>query len=215
MSFDKLMDTMSELDELRKALDEQGEQEEQDEQAANSLDEDEDEDEEDEDEDGTVAKSFRVTLEDGQEMEAFDGTDLIKSLTDRLDTQEAESKTHSEAVLKALGMAVDTLSGLQAQVVKQGKLIKSLNRTVADLGGQGRGRKSTLNVHEKPGAGSSNKQLRKSQQGDVTPQEFLAKAEALLDQGKIDPIDLVKAEAVLNRGGTPDEALVRKVFAEG
>lgn len=106
--------------------------------------------------------TLQVTLANGDVVEAVDGTELVKALTDRLNTNE-----------QTMGKAFEQVLGL---VKGQASMIKSLNDKITALGGEGRGRKAVLNVHGKNeqsaggdvGAGS----------GDVTTaDDFMAKSE--------------------------------------
>jgi len=146
-----------------------------------------------------MGKSFRVKLADGTEVEAQDGTELVKALQDRVEATEG-------SMAKALHAAVGLIKS-------QGEQLKALHAKVAAIGGEGRGRKSTLTVAEKPAAGEA--ALAKSQAGEggLTGSEFLAKAHDGMNAGRITARELMDAEAHINRNLPPPEAIVRKVLA--
>lgn len=149
----------------------------------------------DNDGDGMMGKSFAFTLEDGTEMEAVDGTELVKSLIDRIENNEG-------TIQKALGAAVDLIT-------KQGALIKSLQADVKSLAGTGRGRKAVVSVVEKPAVGD----LTKSQTAEtvsMTATEFMTKAMAAQAAGRLTGIDVARAEAYLNKGiAVPADIMAR------
>lgn len=143
-----------------------------------------------------MAKSI-VAMVDGKEVEALDATELLKSLDARLGTQEA-------ILAKALESTIGTIKA-------QGEVIKSLQAQVTKLGGQGKGRKTVLSVIEKPAAGDQT--LAKSQQDGLTPQEFLAKADAAFKAGKMSGLEYTTADVAI-RSGTPVPAgIIAKALA--
>lgn len=146
-----------------------------------------------------MTKSFKFTLEDGTEVEAEDGTALVKSLAARIDKSEQD-------LVKALGTAVDLIKG-------QGELIKSMQDQIKKLGGEGRGRKTVVSVVEKPSATASTETMAKSMQnGGVTPDQFFAKALSAQKEGKISGTEIALAETMLNRGQAIPESIVQRVM---
>lgn len=150
----------------------------------------------DEDEEGEeFGKSFTVKLDDGTEVEAFDGTQMMKAL--------AAKNTRLEAELGKVGAgalaAVAKLSGaLTAQAAKIGELTaftKSLQDDLARIGGQGAGRKAVVNIHEKPGAGGA-----EAEPARLDPQAIMAKAMALQGQGAITSSAIARLEMSLQTG---------------
>jgi hypothetical protein len=132
--------------------------------------------------DGEMAKSFSFTLEDGTQVDAVDGTEMIKSLTERFDAD-------TGVMLKALGLTVDMLKAQATQIVAMGARITKLS-------GEGRNRKSVLSVSEKstPAAGV----LQKSQPEGLSHKEFFAKANAAQLAGRITASEIGLAETCLN-----------------
>lgn len=149
----------------------------------------------DNDGDGMMGKSFAFRLEDGTEMEAVDGTELVKSLIDRIENNEG-------TIQKALVAAVDLIT-------KQGAMIKSLQADFKSLSGAGRGRKAVVSVVEKPAVGD----LTKSQSAEtvsMTATEFMTKAMAAQAAGRLTGIDVARAEAYLNKGiAVPADIMAR------
>lgn len=145
-----------------------------------------------------MGKSFRVKLADGTEVEAQDGTELVKALQDRVEATEG-------SMAKALHAAVGLIKS-------QGEQLKALHAKVAAIGGEGRGRKSTLTVAEKPAAGEAALAKSQAQEG-MTGAEFLTKAHDSMKAGRISGHELMDAEAHINRNLPPPEAIVRKVLA--
>lgn len=209
MSFEKLLAELQELqsdqEDLQKALpDDSGEDDEKIRAAAEDgrthdpdvePDSDRGEREDDEVDEGEVTvKSFTLKLDDGTEIEAQDGAELVKALTARLDKTEASMKG-------ALETAVSLIK-------KQGDMIKSLSERVAKLGGEGRGRKAVVSVVERPNPGST---LSKSDPASMTGEEFLAKALDAQKAGRITSLDVATAEACLNRGQPVPASIIQRV----
>lgn len=168
-------------------------------------------DEDDKDEEGgdkPLAKSFMLSLEDGTQMEAFDGTDMIKSLTDRLELSETALKTNEEQVLKSLNVAVDLISAQSVQLKEQGVLIKSLQGKVSELAKSGRGRTSTLTVAEKPNLETS---LAKSQPAGMGREEVLAKSLSAMKSGRITGLEAAGIENRLNMGIAIEPELISRI----
>lgn len=148
-----------------------------------------------------MAKSFSLKLEDGTEVDAIDGTELVKSLIDRFDAQE-------DTLAKALGGIVELIKSNAETVRSQAALIKSLQGDVKRLGGEGRGRKTVVSVAEKPVAET----LAKSEPEGMNANEFMAKALSAQQAGKITGLDVSVAETSLNKGLPVPTNIVRRVL---
>ena len=135
-----------------------------------SKDDEDDEDDEDED-DEYFGKAFTMTDSDGETIRAYDGTALLKGFHQRLSSLEN-----------------DTLKTLQAQTA----LIKSLRADVAALHAQGRGRKTVLNIHDKPAGHFASP--------PPAPQALLAKALSAQKAGQLTGQDVARIETYLGRG---------------
>lgn len=158
---------------------------------------DEGEGEGDGDDKETMGKSFALKLEDGTELEAIDGTELVKSLMARVESNEG-------TVMKALGTAVDLLG-------KQGNMIKSLQDEVKKLAGEGRGRKTVVSVSEKPVAGATMAKSQGAADG-LSANEFMAKALAAQASGRLTGLDVARAESALNKGLPVPQDVVNRVI---
>jgi hypothetical protein len=156
-----------------------------------------DEGEGDGDDEETMGKSFALKLEDGTELEAIDGTELVKSLMARVESNEG-------TVMKALGTAVDLLG-------KQGDMIKSLQDEVKKLAGEGRGRKTVVSVSEKPVAGATMAKSQGAADG-LSANEFMAKALAAQASGRLTGLDVARAESALNKGLPVPQDVVNRVI---
>lgn len=146
-----------------------------------------------------LAKSFKVTLEDGSEADAFDGEALIKSFRGEIESLRTDVHGSLQQVADAL--------------TRSTKLIKSLREQNADLaaqlktiGAQGRGRKSSLSVHERAMAGD---EMRKSD--TPQPAEILAKALSAQSAGRITSVEVAQIDAHLARGLSVPEPLLAKL----
>lgn len=147
--------------------------------------------------DETMGKSFALKLDDGTELEAIDGTELVKSLMARVESNEG-------TVMKALGTAVDLLG-------KQGDMIKSLQDEVKKLAGEGRGRKTVVSVSEKPVAGATMAKSQGAADG-LSANEFMAKALAAQASGRLTGLDVARAESALNKGLPVPQDVVNRVI---
>ena len=130
-----------------------------------------------------LAKSVTAMV-DGEEVEAIDATDMLKSL-------EARVNEHDSVLAKAL---TSTLATVKAQ----GDLIKSLQAEVKKLAGKGAGRKTVLSIVEKPAAGEQ--VMAKSEQDGMTPQQFMAKANAAFTAGKLTGKELTTLDVAIRNG---------------
>jgi hypothetical protein len=139
-------------------------------------------DKKDDKDDEPMGKSFDLTLEDGTQVQAFDATEMLKALGARQDGVET-------ALTKALEITVGTIK-------TQGDMIKSLQADVTRLANAGRGRKTAVTLVDKVDPAS----LAKSEPTGMAPEEFMAKALSLQEQGKLSGLDVSRAESYLNRG---------------
>lgn len=147
-----------------------------------------------------MTKSLTVTLADGSVVEAEDGTELVKSLIERLDGTET-------VMAKALGAAVDLIKKQGEALASTNVLVKSLQTKVSELSAQPAGRKTVLTVHEKP----ANVMAKAQPEGD-TPEEFMAKCLDAQKAGRITGLDVSVAEAALNRGAEVPQTIIASVY---
>ena len=195
MSFENLVKDLEDLDELRKSqASVEGEGNTDGGEGDVTVDADADADE-------YLGKSFSLKLENGEELEAIDGTALVKSLMSRMDDQELTHKEQADTLQKAMGLAVDLIKS-------QGADIDNLKQQVQAIGSSGAGRKTTVSIAEKPEIG----QLQKSEPTGMSGKEFLAKAESAMMSGRISGQDLAIVEASLNRGVPVRDDIKDRVF---
>lgn len=155
----------------------------------------EDADDDDVDDKQPMAKSVTAVV-DGEEVEAVDATELIKSLIGRVETQES-------VLAKALETTLGTIKA-------QGEMIKSLNARVAKLAGEGKGRKTVLTIAEKPAAGET---IAKSEPEGLTNQQFMAKAHAAFSAGKLSGVELTTADVALRTGQAVPPGIIAKALS--
>lgn len=181
---------LDELDTLRKA----SKQDDEDIRSAADGDADDDgmpddkdieEDYEDEDEDEeskpVIKKAFRVTTADGEEIDAIDGTELIKSLSDEIASERQQT-------VKAITGAVDLIKSLKTEIGALRDQVQKIAKAPA-------GRKSVLNVHEKQDV--MEKAMPEQRQAS---QQILAKALKAQRDGRLHGGQVAEIESYLNRG---------------
>jgi hypothetical protein len=131
--------------------------------------------------------SMTVTLEDGTEVEAEDGTALVKSLTESLGALTERQEESDTALAKAFG-------GFMTLLKAQGSQLATIQTQMKAIAGEGRGRKAVVNLLDKPNAGGG------SDAGGINPDEVMAKATSMFEQGKLLGQDLTYIETSFNRG---------------
>lgn len=146
------------------------------------------EDEDEAEEGETIAKSDDMV----------DATDLLKSMLSRQEGTDA-------ALTKALTVFTGALS-------KQNALIKSLQSEVSSLRSQGRGRKTMLNVSEKPPIGDLAKSAA-AEEGKISPQDLLAKSQQAFSAGKLSGVEANTVDVCLRNGWSIDPGILAKVAA--
>ena len=129
------------------------------------------EEEEEEEENEYFGKALTLTTPDGAALTAYDATALLKGVHQRLSALESD-------LLKTVQVQTD--------------LIKSLSADLTALKEQGRGRKSVLNLHEKPGHYATT--------SSVEPRAVLAKALSAQKAGRLTGADVARIETYLGRG---------------
>lgn len=144
-----------------------------------------------------------VTLPSGEQVDAVDGTELVKSLMGQVEALGAKQAEGEGQMMKALEQCVTLVKG-------QADLIKSMQGEIVKLRGEGRGRKTVLTVAEKPGAGE---QLSKSEPTGMTGAEFMAKSHAAFDAKKITGQELTTIDVSLRTGAPVSPELIQKVIS--
>lgn len=145
-----------------------------------------------------LAKSLTVKLDDGTEVEAVDGTELVKGLTDQLGALVTRFDANESSLTKAFTQTVDLLKAQTALITKQGETIKTQGEMLKAIGGEGRGRKAVVTLVDKKPEAST---LAKGGAGDgMNPTEFMAKATERFNDRKITGNELAYIESSFNRG---------------
>lgn len=141
------------------------------------------------DEGEPLGKSMTIVNENGEEEEAIDATDLLKSLVDKVDGLEGETG-------KALGILTDLVKSQATQ-------IGALTGQVQKLQAAGRGRRAVVSVADKPeltkSLGADGGEGEDKPEG-IPANEFMAKAMEACTAGKITGLDVARCESYLNRG---------------
>lgn len=154
----------------------------------------------DEGDEADLGKSLTIVNEDGEQEEAIDATDLIKSLVERVESNESN-----------MGKAVGLLTDL---VKSQAATIGALQGQVNKLAGAGRGRRAVVSVADKP-------DLSKSLGGEdggadkpegVSANEFMAKSMEAFNAGRITGMEVAQIESRFNRGLDVPATLKTKVL---
>lgn len=173
--------------------------------AAEGGGEGEEGEEDDEDGDGgegeAMGKALMVTI-DGKQVEAQDGTALVKSLIDRIDDSE-------DVIAKALTSVVNLVKAQDVRTKAQDVLVKSLQADVKRLSGEGRGRKTLVNIHE------TNSTLAKAEQAGMNADVFLAKAGVAFGAKRITGKEFNFIDVALRQKQAEviDKSLIAKVLA--
>lgn len=160
--------------------------------------EDDDDEQDEDDEDERLGKSFAATLGDGSSIRAYDGTELVKSLM-------AASEAQGASLLKAVGATTTAVREMQKLVKAQSAELQTLRADLARIGGEGRGRKTLLNVHEKPPVAEP------PANAGVSGRELMTKAMSAFKQGRISGTEVATLEAYLGRGMQPPGYLLDKM----
>ena len=163
-----------------------------------ASEEGDDDDEEDDGEDG--GKEFGKSLGANAEGDDLvDATVLIKSLMER--------QTSTDDTL------VKAMTSMAGALGKQNNLIKSLQAEIKTLASQGRGRKTVLNVLEKPGITDVLAKSGGAGEGAITPADLLAKCDVAYSAGKLTASEFNKVDVCLRNSWPVDADVLRKVAA--
>jgi hypothetical protein len=140
-----------------------------------------------------MEKSLTLFDKDGKEVEAVDGTAMVKALQTELSDIKTARAQENDHLGKALTSVHDMLKS-QAELIKaQGSTIASLNEQMSKLAGSGRGQRSATVI---PVAG----EMAKGGEAQLTDGELMAKCDSLISSGKISGTEVSMAETYINRG---------------
>jgi hypothetical protein len=147
-----------------------------------------------------LTKAFSVTLPNGEEAEAIDGNELIKSFTGQLQALRTEQEQAMKQMAEALSRSTKLIKSLREQN-------ETLASRVRVLGQSGRGRKSALNVHERPMVGDEHL----SKADSVTPMSLMAKALTAQKAGRLTGTQVAEIDAYVARGLSIPETLLARL----
>lgn len=168
-----------------------------------------------------AGKTITFTLENGDEVEAFDGGAMLKALGDRLDTSDTAVKQLLGQAVMLIGAQGQQLAEMTKSLTEAGALVKTQGETITALRtdfdalrNEPSGRKSVSTPA--PAAGG---QMAKSlQNGDddeagMQPREFLAKCLGLQKDGRMSLQEVAMAEAAIGSGLAVPDGIRNKVFS--
>lgn len=167
--------------------------------AEDALDDRDDDEKEEQGDEAPMAKAYPVTLADGSQAEAFDGTALLKSLEGQIASIRSET--------------VDALTQVTQALTRSTLLIKALRQQHADLSDQvaslaqaGRGRKSQVHVHERRMTGED---LVKA--NGIKPADLMSKALSAQRDGRVTGAEVAEIDAYLAHGIAIPDPLIAKL----
>ena len=150
--------------------------------------------------DEPLGKSFTVTLEDGTQVEAYDGQSAFQALQDLMADLRTETGQALSQIAQALGQSTSLIKSLRADN-------QALKSQLTAIGQQGRGRKSSLIVHDKAvGGGAADEQVTAP-----APRDIMAKALDAQRAGRISGIDVARIDAYIGRGAPVPEPLLAQI----
>lgn len=135
--------------------------------------------------DEALVKSFSFTLEDGTQVDAVDGAEMLKALEMRIEKDGKE-----------LGEVLGSMT----------TMLKSMSAQIAALSGKGAGRKAVLAMPADTGAAAGTTEPAKPDLSLV-----MAKAESAFNEGRITGLTLGTMESMANRGILPPVDMLRAI----
>lgn len=186
------------------------------------------------DDEDIMGKSMVLVLENGEEMEGFDGVELMKSMFARVKAAEkqvqdveAGSKDVMSKAIEIIGAQGVTMTALQKSLAEQAtkvgeqekligeqtELIKSLRTDLDALRSEPAGRKSAQNPAQVKAESPLAKSLQNGEGEGMKPQEFLAKCLTLQKAGKMTMQEVCYAETAIQNGIALPASTVSKVFS--
>ena len=147
-----------------------------------------------------LTKSVNITLADGSEVEAFDGTVLVKSM-------QAEVAALQQGSNEVMGTAVNLLKSFGAALREQRQEITALKKSLHTLSASGTGRRSATQVTITDRGAEPT--------GAPNPEDIkasvMAKAINAFDAHKINGLELTTIEVALRKGQIPDQSILAKI----
>ncbi len=159
--------------------------------------------------DGKMAKSFQVVLENGDKVQAFDGSEIVENLIKRTNSM-GTAMAKAIAVVQAIGDAHSETIKQNDTLVKSNealtKTVEELRKSVESIGDVGRGRKSVVQMIGADPEGTEN-----GKKG-VTTGEFMNKSMTAMKAGRISGGEATRINALINNNKPIPEELVSKVL---
>jgi hypothetical protein len=148
--------------------------------------------------DKQFGKAFSVTLADGTQADAFDGTEMLKALH----STAGEHGEKIEDLQKAFQQAVAVIKDLRAVVQEQGEMLKAVGAKTAQVASSGAGRRTMVAIAEKmtplaaaeaakPTGGSVMMKAQQMCRSGALGWEALPRIEAFQGRGQLAPPDLL------------------------
>lgn len=166
-----------------------------------------------------AAKTITLTLDDGTEVDAFDGAEMLKALGDRLDTSDTAVKQLLGQAVMLIGAQGQQLAEMTKSLTEAGALVKTQGETITALRtdfdalrNEPSGRKS---VSAPPAGGQMAKSLQNGDEDEagMQPREFLAKCLGLQKDGRMSLQEVAMAEAAIGSGLAVPDGIRNKVFS--
>ena len=145
---------------------------------------------------GAMSKALNVTLESGEQVTAFDGSELVGALMQR-----------TEGMHTALSKALSVVEAVAKRNLELEGTVSELQKSLAAIGDSGTGRKSVVQMigGDPSGADTSKK--------GVTAAEFMTKSISAMRAGRITGGDVTRINALVNNGKEIPADLVDKVLS--
>jgi hypothetical protein len=167
-----------------------------------------------------MVKSFKLVLEDGTEVEATDGSEMIKALAGELNAVKGAYSGHVEEMAKSfeavVGLVGTLTEGLKQtredvlSLAKRGDELMQQNslltKSLGAIGDKGRGMRS-VTLGARPDLGGTGAAGPKH-----TASEILAKAEGALTANQITATEAVRIQTAVNMGTLPEQAILDRLF---
>lgn len=160
-----------------------------------------------------MGKSFVFVDENNVEQKGFDVTEFMKALPARLATLESNDTSKLDQVIEAMGTMIEIIG-------QRDDMIKSLQTQVTQLSSLPGGRKSVLTIADR---GNSINDMQKSlnnlngggsnafQEGQLTTEQIMLKAQSAFEAGKITGMDLAVLEETTNSGAAIPAGLMKSL----
>lgn len=168
-----------------------------------------------------MAKSFTMELEGGEQVQAFDGVELMKSLAAVVDANE-------KVAVEAMGMAVMTISAQSGQIAEltksltaaselintQGETMAAMRADLDNVRNQPTGRRSIASPVQASAEMAKSMTPEQAKAQEMPTGEFLAKCLSLQKDGSMTLQEVAMAEAAIGSGVAVPDSIRNKVFKQ-